>query len=74
MDQLFFLGMNFWMLYQLSNSKKLIIKFMRHVQNKKNKINFFYKKHQNPQIKKLKNFKLINKNGIIEYPEYGLRN
>ena len=47
--------------------------YERHVQNKKNKINFFYKKASKSQIKKLKNFKLINKNGIIEYPEYGFK-
>jgi len=47
--------------------------YEKHVQKKQNKIKFIYKKASKSQIKKLKKFKLINKNGIIEYPEYGFK-
>ena len=47
--------------------------YEKHVQSKSNKIDFYYKKASKSQIKKLKNYKLFNKNGIIEYPEYGFK-
>ena len=40
---------------------------------KKNKIDFLFKKASKAEIKKLKNYKLLNKDGIIEYPEYGFK-
>ena len=40
---------------------------------KKNKVDFIFKKALRKQIKKLKTFNLIKKNGIIEYPEYGFK-
>tara|TARA_Y100000590_G_scaffold436664_1_gene557481 strand:- start:2112 stop:3173 length:1062 start_codon:yes stop_codon:yes gene_type:complete len=47
--------------------------FERCVALKKNKVNFVYKKAAKKQINKLKNYKLLKNNGIIEYPEYGFR-
>ena len=47
--------------------------FEKHVILKKNKINFVFKKAVKKQVKKLENFDLLKKNGIIEYPEYGFK-
>ena len=40
---------------------------------KKNEVNFVYKKAPKEQINKLKNYRLLKNDGIIEYPEYGFR-
>ena len=45
----------------------------RYVHLKKNKINFVYKKAIKKQINKLKKYRLLKDNGIIEYPEYGFK-
>ena len=47
--------------------------FEKYATLKKNKVSFVYKKAKKKQIDKLKNFKLLKKNGIIEYPEYGFK-
>ena len=47
--------------------------FERYVNYKKNRVNFIFKKAIKKQINKLKNYRLLNKNGIIEYPEYGFK-
>ena len=39
----------------------------------KNKIDFIFKKAQKIQVSKLKNYELLDRNGIIEYPEYGFK-
>ena len=39
----------------------------------KNKIDFIFKKAQKIQVSKLKNYELLDGNGIIEYPEYGFK-
>ena len=47
--------------------------FERHVALKENKINFIFKKAVKKQVNKLKNFNLLEKRGIIEYPEFGFK-
>ena len=47
--------------------------FEKYAALKKNRVDFIYKKALRGNIKKLKNYKLLKKNGIIEYPEYGFR-
>ena len=47
--------------------------FERHVAFKKNKLDFVLKKVLKKDLVKLKNYKLLKKNGIIEYPEYGFK-
>tara|TARA_B100000700_G_scaffold322668_1_gene424708 strand:- start:710 stop:1771 length:1062 start_codon:yes stop_codon:yes gene_type:complete len=47
--------------------------FERYVNLKKNKVNFVFKKALKKQVNKLKNFRLLDNNGIIEYPEYGFK-
>ena len=47
--------------------------FERYVTVKENKLNFIYKKAIKKDIDKLKNFKLLVQDGIIEYPEYGFK-
>ncbi len=47
--------------------------FEKYVEINKKKLNFFYKKSFKRDIKKLKKFKIIKSNGIIEYPEYGFK-
>ena len=47
--------------------------FERYVDFKKNKVNFVFKKAIKKQIDKLKNYRLLQNNGIIEYPEYGFK-
>ena len=37
---------------------------------RKNQINFIFKKAFKKQVRKLKSYQLLNKDGIIEYPEY----
>ena len=49
------------------------ILYERFVFFKKNKIDFLFKKASKAEIKKLKNYKLLNKDGIIEYPEHGFK-
>ena len=40
---------------------------------RKNQINFIFKKAFKKQVRKLKSYQLLNKDGIIEYPEYGFK-
>ncbi len=40
---------------------------------KKNKVDFVFKKALKKQINKLKNYQLLKRDGIIEYPEYGFK-
>ncbi len=40
---------------------------------RKNRINFIFKKAFKKQVRKLKSYQLLNKDGIIEYPEYGFK-
>ncbi len=40
---------------------------------RKNKVDFIFKKALKKNINKLKNYQLLGKNGIIEYPEYGFK-
>ena len=47
--------------------------FERYVSLKKNRVNFIFKKAIKKQINKLKDYKLLESNGIIEYPEYGFK-
>ncbi len=47
--------------------------FERYAALKKRKVSFVYKKAKKKQIDKLKNFQLLQRNGIIEYPEYGFK-
>ncbi len=47
--------------------------FEKYVSLKKNKINFIFKKAIKKQVNKLKDYKLLQENGIIEYPEYGFK-
>tara|TARA_Y100000590_G_scaffold118295_1_gene135328 strand:+ start:3510 stop:4571 length:1062 start_codon:yes stop_codon:yes gene_type:complete len=47
--------------------------YEKYVALKKNKVNFVFKKAVKKQVNKLKDYKLLDKNGIIEYPEYGFK-
>ena len=47
--------------------------YEKYVVLRNNKVCFKFEKIQKKHLKKLKNFKLLNKNGIIEYPEYGFK-
>ena len=47
--------------------------FERYVNLKKNRVNFVFKKAIKKQINKLKNYRLLGNDGIIEYPEYGFK-
>ena len=47
--------------------------FERYVTFKKKKLDFVLKKVLKKDLVKLKNYKLLKKNGIIEYPEYGFK-
>ena len=47
--------------------------YERYVALKKNKVNFLFKKAVKKQVNKLKDYKLLDENGIIEYPEYGFK-
>ncbi len=47
--------------------------FERYVDFKKNRLNFVFKKAIKKQINKLKSYKLLRDDGIIEYPEYGFK-
>ena len=47
--------------------------YERYVALKKNKVNFLFKKAVKKQVNKLKDYKLLDKNGIIEYPEHGFK-
>ena len=47
--------------------------FERYASLKKNKVNFFYEKAEKKYVNKLKNYKLLKNNGVIEYPEHGFR-
>ncbi len=47
--------------------------FERYVTLKKNKVNFVFKRALKEQLNKLKSYKLLEKNGIIEYPECGFK-
>ena len=47
--------------------------YERYVALKKNKVNFLFKKAVKKQINKLKDYRLLDENGIIEYPEYGFK-
>tara|TARA_B100001029_G_scaffold38235_1_gene29402 strand:+ start:371 stop:1432 length:1062 start_codon:yes stop_codon:yes gene_type:complete len=47
--------------------------FEKYVNFKRGKINFVFKKALKKEINKLKNYKLLDKDGIIEYPEYGFK-
>ena len=47
--------------------------FEKYVEISKNNINFFFKKPVKNEIKKLKDFKILNSNILIEYPEHGFR-
>ncbi len=47
--------------------------FEKYVALNNGKINYVYKKAQKKHINKLKNYSLLRKNGIIEYPEYGFK-
>ncbi len=47
--------------------------FEKYVHLKKNNLNFIFKKAEKKQINKLKNYSLLKKNGVIEYPEYGFK-
>tara|TARA_B100000586_G_C20100929_1_gene424814 strand:- start:224 stop:1285 length:1062 start_codon:yes stop_codon:yes gene_type:complete len=47
--------------------------YEKYVALKKNKVNFLFKKAVKKQVNKLKDYKLLDENGIIEYPEYGFK-
>ena len=47
--------------------------YEKYVALKKNKVNFVFKKAVKKQVNKLKDYKLLDKNGIIEYTEYGFK-
>ena len=47
--------------------------FEKYVFLNKNRIDFTFKKAEKTEVDKLKYYKLIKKNGIIEYPEYGFK-
>jgi len=47
--------------------------YERYAYLRKNKVDFIFKKALKKQIDKLKNYKLLKKDGIIEYPEYGFK-
>ncbi len=47
--------------------------FEKYVLFKKNKVNFVFKKAIKKEVNKLKGYKLLQENGIIEYPEYGFK-
>ena len=47
--------------------------YEKYVALQKNNIKFVFKKAPKKQVNKLKNFKLLSENGIIEYPEYGFK-
>ena len=47
--------------------------FEKYVRMNKNNVNFFFKKTFKNQIKKLKNFKVIKNQCLIEYPECGFK-
>ena len=47
--------------------------YERYVALKKNKVDFVFKKAVKKQVNKLKDYKLLDKNGIIEYPEHGFK-
>ena len=47
--------------------------YEKYVVVKNKKINFILKKASKINIKKLKNYKLLDHDGIIEYPEYGFK-
>ncbi len=40
---------------------------------RKNRVDFIFKRALKKQIDKLRNYELLKKNGIIEYPEYGFK-
>ena len=47
--------------------------FEKYVKMKKNDVNFFFKETVKKELKKLKNYKIIQNNSLIEYPEYGFK-
>ena len=47
--------------------------YEKHAYLKKNKVDFIFKKASKKEVNKLKNNKLLKKNGVIEYPEYGFK-
>ena len=47
--------------------------FEKYVGLRKNNIEFIFKKAHKKQVNKLKDFKLLRDNGIIEYPEHGFK-
>ena len=47
--------------------------FEKYVDLRKNNIEFIFKKAHKKQVNKLKDFKLLRDNGIIEYPEHGFK-
>tara|TARA_Y100000996_G_C22526743_1_gene644743 strand:- start:278 stop:1339 length:1062 start_codon:yes stop_codon:yes gene_type:complete len=69
-----FFGNEFLDALPIKQFKKIDDKvFEKYAKIKKNKVNFIYKKAFKKQVDKLKNFRLLKKNGIIEYPEYGFK-
>jgi len=47
--------------------------FEKYAYFKNNKVDFIFKKAVKKRVEKLKKYKLLKKNGIIEYPEYGFK-
>ena len=47
--------------------------FEKYVTLKKKKVSFIFKKAIKKQVNKLKEYKLLENDGIIEYPEYGFK-
>ena len=47
--------------------------FEKYVKMNKNDVNFFFKETVKNELKKLKNYKIIRNNSLIEYPEYGFK-
>ena len=69
-----FFGNEFLDALPIKQFKKINNKvFEKYVHYKKNRINFVFKKAIKKQINKLKNYRLLTRNGIIEYPEYGFK-
>lgn len=69
-----FFGNEFLDALPIKQFKKIDNKiFEKHVLFRNKKINFIFKEATKKDVEKLKNYKLISKKGLIEYPEYGFK-
>tara|TARA_Y100001970_G_scaffold90782_1_gene114516 strand:+ start:8894 stop:9955 length:1062 start_codon:yes stop_codon:yes gene_type:complete len=69
-----FFGNEFLDALPIKQFKKINNKvFERYVVFNKKKINFVFKKAIKKQVNKLENYRLLESDGIVEYPEYGFK-